>query len=112
MTKRGETGQVFNAQAAVDADGSMLILSTTVVQGNDTGELKNVIYAIDPLVGRPTQVLADSGYKSRRDRRWTRRDCCSVSERGNGGTTSFKEPKKPKRRVRVTFTRRFAGADR
>ena len=106
MTKRGETGQVFNAQAAVDADGSMLILSTTVVQGNDTGELKNVIYAIDPLVGRPTQVLADSGYKSVADIEAL--DAAGMDPHvavGAGERRKYEfrpEPKKPKPPRRVT----------
>ena len=61
-SKRGQISQSYNAQAAVDAEGSMLILAALVVQGGDMGQLVSVIDAIDSRLGRPSRVLADAGY--------------------------------------------------
>lgn len=67
MSKRGQTGQQYNAQAAVDAEGSMLILAALLVQGGDMGQLLKVVDAIDPALGQPTAVLADTGYAKASD---------------------------------------------
>lgn len=55
--------QSYNAQAAVDADGSMLILSGYVTNnGNDTNELEPLITGIDPRLGKVDTALGDNGY--------------------------------------------------
>jgi len=55
--------QSYNAQAAVDAEGSALILSARVSQcATDQGELAANVEAVPPSVGKPTAVLADKGY--------------------------------------------------
>jgi hypothetical protein len=61
--KRSEYQQCYNAQAAVDADGSQLVLSARVSQcASDRNELVADIQAIDSKVGTPEQILADNGY--------------------------------------------------
>ena len=68
MTKRKVTEQAYNAQAAVDADGSMLILSAPLTQqSNDMGQLRPVIESIDARIGTVTGGLADSGYAKAAD---------------------------------------------
>lgn len=55
--------QAYNAQAVVDADGSLLILASYVANSpTDHYELEPALEAIDPDVGRPETVLADAGY--------------------------------------------------
>jgi len=54
--------QSYNMQAAVDV-GSLLILAAGVTQcANDSNQLAPMVHAVDPAVGRPTTVLADTGY--------------------------------------------------
>jgi transposase len=61
-TRSSEYRQAYNAQAAVDVD-SMLIVATGVTQcANDSQELEKRVHAIDPQLGRPATVLADTGY--------------------------------------------------
>ena len=61
--KQSEYRQSYNAQAAVDADGSQLVLGHRVSQcASDRNELSADVSRIDPRVGRVSQVLADSGY--------------------------------------------------
>ncbi len=61
--RRAEYRQAYNAQAAVDADGSQLILSEHVTNcASDAGELEPAVDGIDPTIGTPEAVLADSGY--------------------------------------------------
>ena len=61
--RRAEFRQAYNAQAAVDADGSQLILSNHVTNcASDAGELEPALQNIDPAVGKPEAVLADNGY--------------------------------------------------
>lgn len=67
MTKRKTTEQAYNAQAAVDADGSMLIVSARLTQSTDMGQLKAMVEAIDERVGQATGALADSGYAKASD---------------------------------------------
>ena len=58
-------GQSYNAQAAVDADGSMLILGGQVTDDcNDKKQLIPVLNDIDPLVKEVKTGLADTGYFS------------------------------------------------
>ena len=62
-SKRHEYRQAYNAQAAVDADGSQLIVSARVGQcASDRNELVADIAAIPAVLGRPETVLADNGY--------------------------------------------------
>ena len=61
--KHAEYRQAYNAQAAVDADGSMLVLSTHVTNcASDRNELVPAIAGIDAAVGVPETALADNGY--------------------------------------------------
>jgi hypothetical protein len=55
--------QSYNAQAVVDADGSMLIVGQYVTnQANDANELIPALAQVDPTLGRVERVLADTGY--------------------------------------------------
>lgn len=59
--------QSYNAQAAVDADGSQLILAARVTtHTQDRNELKPTVDAIPHTLGSPTHVLADNGYLNRK----------------------------------------------
>jgi transposase len=61
--KRSPYEQAYNGQAAVDADGSQLVLSTHVTQcASDKNELVPAIEGIPESVGSPETVLADNGY--------------------------------------------------
>jgi len=61
--KHAEYRQAYNAQAAVDADGSMLVLSAHVTNcASDRNELLPAIAGIDAAVGVPETVLADNGF--------------------------------------------------
>ena len=63
--KRSGFEQAYNAQAAVDADGSQLVLGARISQcGGDKSELVATVYAIPESLGHPTTVLADNGYLS------------------------------------------------
>lgn len=65
-TSGGHFVQGYNAQAVVDAEGSGLILGARVSQeANDRRELAADLEAIPPELGRPSAVLADSGYDHR-----------------------------------------------
>ena len=62
-SKHHEYRQAYNAQAAVDAGGSQLIVGTRVSQcASDRNELVADIAAIPAVLGRPETVLADNGY--------------------------------------------------
>ncbi len=62
-SKRSEYRQAYNAQVAVDADGSQLILSRHVTNcAADANELKPAIENIPDVLGKPETALADSGY--------------------------------------------------
>jgi transposase len=61
--KRSEYRQAYNAQAAVDADGTHLILTTRVTNcASDANELLPMIESVSAAVGKPERALADSGY--------------------------------------------------
>lgn len=67
MRKNRRAGfhQAYNAQAAVDADGSQMVLSDHVTNcASDAGELEPALQGIDPAVGKPKTVLADNGYRN------------------------------------------------
>ena len=58
--------QSYNAQAAVCADGSQLIVGARVsTSSSDANELEPTLCAIPATVGRPERVLVDSGYLNR-----------------------------------------------
>ena len=61
--KRAGFTQGYNAQAAVDADGSQLIVGQHVSQSaSDYAVLENGVASIPGLFGKPESVLADVGY--------------------------------------------------
>jgi transposase len=65
MARNGRSSpeQCYNAQAAVDADGTMLVVGAHVSQcASDANELVPALGSISEAVGRPSAVLADSGY--------------------------------------------------
>ena len=62
-SKREGYTQSYNAQAAVDADGSQLILSNHVTTcASDANELEPAVNNIPASIGTPDKVLADTGY--------------------------------------------------
>lgn len=62
-SKRHAYEQAYNAQAVVDADGSMLILGGHVSQcPNDSQELEPALADVSDAAGTITTVLADTGY--------------------------------------------------
>ncbi len=62
-SKRSEYRQSYNAQAAVDADGSQLVLGARVSQcASDANELVATVDAIPSCLGSAGCVLADTGY--------------------------------------------------
>ena len=63
-SKNEAFAQAYNAQLAVDADGSQLILGAYVSQSSaDNNELKPMIEAVSHNLGqKPQAVLADRGY--------------------------------------------------
>jgi transposase/peptidoglycan hydrolase-like protein with peptidoglycan-binding domain len=57
--------QAYNAQAAVDAEGSQLILGARVTATpNDKEQLPATVASVDPSVRQASAVLADSGFYS------------------------------------------------
>ncbi len=61
--KRSGFTQSYNAQAAVDADGSQLIVGEHVSQSaSDSTELENGINSIPVEIGKPKAALMDAGY--------------------------------------------------
>ena len=61
--RRSEYRQAYNAQAAVDADGSQLVLGSRVSTcANDRNELVADVDAMPAALGAPERVLADNGY--------------------------------------------------
>jgi len=57
--------QAWNAQAAVDTEGSMLIVGQRLTEhGNDKQELATTVQAVDPTVRQVSHVLTDSGFYS------------------------------------------------
>ena len=62
-SRHHEYRQAYNAQAAVDADGSQLVLGSRVsVCASDRNELVADVEAIPAALGAADRVLADSGY--------------------------------------------------
>ena len=62
-SKRESYTQSYNAQAIVDAEGSLLIVGQRVSTcAADVGETEADLAAIPPSLGTPTAALADCGY--------------------------------------------------
>jgi transposase len=62
-TAQGPFIQGYNAQAAVSAEGTTLIVAAQVVQAtNDRRQLAPTVEAIPGELGQPDTVLADTGY--------------------------------------------------
>jgi len=62
-SKNAAWQQAYNAQAAVDADGSALILAAPLVNNAaDAGQLQPGVEAVSVELGKVSAVLADSGY--------------------------------------------------
>lgn len=62
-SKRSGYEQAYNAQAAVDADGSYLILSARISQcASDRNELAATVNAIPKTAGTPRTVVTDNGF--------------------------------------------------
>lgn len=62
-SKRSAYTQSYNAQATVDAEGSMLILGGHVTHcASDANELIPALNDVDASIGKPTAALADTGY--------------------------------------------------
>ena len=60
-----EFRQAYNAQAVVCADGTQLVLATKLVATTaDAPSFATVILGMQDTIGRPTTVLADTGYAS------------------------------------------------
>jgi multidrug efflux pump subunit AcrA (membrane-fusion protein) len=68
IMKEGNSGgfeQCYNAEAAVDTEGSMLILGGYVTQhGNDKLELAPAVQSVDSEIREVTTVAADTGFYS------------------------------------------------
>jgi hypothetical protein len=61
--KQSEYKQAYNAQAAVDAEGGQLILSSHVTNcASDANELLRSVENVSEALDKPDAVLADSGY--------------------------------------------------
>ena len=62
-SQRHEFRQAYNAQAAVDADGSQLVLATEVGRTpSDAPTFQAVVDALEANLGRPATILADAGF--------------------------------------------------
>jgi Transposase DDE domain len=63
-SKNEAFAQAYNAQLAVDADGSQLILAASISQSSaDNNELQPMVQAVSHNLGqKPQAVLADHGY--------------------------------------------------
>ena len=60
---RHEYRQAYNAQAAVDADGSQLVVGARVsTSASDRRELVADVDSVPAVAGEPARVLADNGY--------------------------------------------------
>ena len=77
----GHFEQAYNAQAAVDTEGSMLILGGYVTDApNDNRQLKPAVESVPEAVRETTHVLADTGYHS---------DAAVASVEADGGPTVY-----------------------
>ncbi len=64
-SSRHEFRQAYNAQAVVDADGSQLVVTTTVAQTpSDTPTFVETIATLCDTLGQPETILGDAGFAS------------------------------------------------
>ena len=64
-SRRSEYTQSYNAQAVVDAEGTMLVLGACVTNRTcDANELAVDLASIPAEIGAPTRALADKGFAS------------------------------------------------
>ena len=111
-SKHHEYRQAYNAQAAVDADGSQLVLGARVsVCASDRNELVADMDAIPAALGAAERVLADNGYaRAARYRNWKgavwRYWWPPGRPAGAGGTTSGRSRRSTWRRSRRRTARR------
>ena len=89
-SRHHEYRQAYNAQAAVDADGSQLVLGSRVsVCASDRNELVADVEAIPAALGAADRVLADSGYgDGQRGVATGRSRCGGVGGDGGGRPTA------------------------
>jgi len=65
-SKREGYTQSYNCQAAVDADGSQLIVGQGVTTcASDAGQLEPDLQSIPPTLGQPRAALADCGFANK-----------------------------------------------
>jgi transposase len=77
----GHFEQAYNAQAAVDTEGSMLVLGGYVTDApNDKRQLKPAVDSVPEAVRETTHVLADTGYHS---------DAAVAAVEADGGPTVY-----------------------
>jgi transposase len=77
----GHFEQAYNAQAAVDTEGSMLVLGGYVTDApNDKQQLEAAVDSVPPEVRELTHVLADTGYHS---------ETAVVTVEADGGPTVY-----------------------
>jgi len=68
MKAGGGFEQSYNAQAAVEPDGQLIVGQTLTNEANDKRQLQPLVESVERQAGRrPTEVLADSGYCSERN---------------------------------------------
>lgn len=68
MKSGGGFEQAYNAQAAVEPAGQLIVGQTLTNEANDKRQLQPLVEAVERQTGRrPTEVLADSGYCSERN---------------------------------------------
>jgi hypothetical protein len=77
----GHFEQAYNAQAAVDTEGSMLVLGGYVTDApNDKQQLEAAVDSVSPEVRDLTHVLADTGYHS---------EAAVAAVEADGGPTAY-----------------------
>lgn len=60
-SRRHEFRQAYNAQAAVDADGSQLVTEVARTP-SDAPTFQDTVDALETILGRPETILADAGF--------------------------------------------------
>jgi Transposase DDE domain len=69
MPDKGGFSQAFNAQASVETQGMLIVGHHTSQNPNDKRELNVAVSNISKGYGKPTAVIADTGYYSERNAR-------------------------------------------
>lgn len=60
----GHFEQAYNAQAAVEVDSRLIVAQRVTPAANDKEQLVSTVAAVEPALGAPAVVLADSGFYS------------------------------------------------